>query len=106
MQKPGLTLGYRTVTLAQACILGGPGVIARGHEFHYSALVAKEPLPYACGLSDARGVSAGQDGLMMGNVLALYTHLHFASQPQIAKALVDSACLTAGSLLANHEGLP
>jgi hypothetical protein len=28
---------------------------------------------------------------MNGNVLALYTHLHFASQPQIAASLVESA---------------
>jgi len=28
---------------------------------------------------------------MMGNVLALYTHLHFSSQPQIAKGLLAAA---------------
>jgi cobyrinic acid a,c-diamide synthase len=91
MKKPGLTLGYRTVQVTHPCLLGNPGVTARGHEFHYSTLLPRGPLRYACALRDGQGVSKGEDGLMMGNVLALYTHLHFASQPQIATALVDSA---------------
>ena len=97
MKKSGLTLGYRTVELSQTCILGVSGVIARGHEFHYSTLVPRGPLDYACSLSDVRGDSKGRDGLVLDNVLALYTHLHFASQPKIAAALVNSARRTAGS---------
>ncbi|MEQ1627439.1 MAG: cobyrinate a,c-diamide synthase, partial [Nitrospira sp.] len=97
MRKPSLTLGYRTMELSQACILGVSGVIARGHEFHYSTLVPRGPLNYACSLSDARGESKGQDGLVLDNVLALYTHLHFASQSKIATALVNSARRTAVS---------
>lgn len=91
MRKPSLTLGYRTVELSQGCILGASGATARGHEFHYSMLVPKGRLDYACALRDARGESKGSDGLVMGNTLALYTHVHFASQPQIASALVASA---------------
>jgi cobyrinic acid a,c-diamide synthase len=91
MRKPGLTLGYRTLELTASCILGEPGVIARGHEFHYSTLEPKGPLHYACTLTDAQSKPKGQDGLVMGNTLALYTHLHFASQPQVAHALVASA---------------
>ena len=91
MRKTGFTLGYRTIESARRCILGDVGVTVRGHEFHYSTLVAKGPLQYACSLRDADGLSKGQDGLMIGNVLALYTHLHFASQPQIGIALVDEA---------------
>jgi cobyrinic acid a,c-diamide synthase len=91
MRKPGLTLGYRTLELSHPCILGVPGTTVRGHEFHYSTLAPNGPLRYAGTLRDARGSAAGQDGLMVGNVLALYTHLHFASQPHIAYALVQSA---------------
>ena len=90
MRKSGLTLGYRTVELSQDCILGASGTTARGHEFHYSTLVPKGRLDYACALRDARGESKGSDGLVVGNILALYTHLHFASQPQIAKSLVSA----------------
>jgi cobyrinic acid a,c-diamide synthase len=90
MKKSGLTLGYRTVELSQGCILGASGAIARGHEFHYSTVVPKGRLDYACALHDARGESKGLDGLVVGNTLALYTHLHFSSQPQMASALLAS----------------
>ncbi len=104
MNKPGLTLGYRTVQVTHPCLLGNPGVTARGHEFHYSALLPRGPLRYACALRDGQGVLKGEDGLMMGNVLALYTHLHFASQPQIATALVDSARRGSGRASASRVG--
>ncbi|MDC8448767.1 MAG: cobyrinate a,c-diamide synthase [Nitrospira sp.] len=91
MQKHGLTLGYRTVECTRRCILGEIGVTARGHEFHYSTLVARGPLQYACALNDAGGNSTGRDGLTRHNVLALYTHLHFARQPQVGTALVEAA---------------
>ena len=90
MQKSGLVLGYRTVECSQDCILGACGSTARGHEFHYSTLVPKGRLDYACVLRDVRGEPKGSDGLIVGNVLALYAHLHFASRPQIAKSLVSS----------------
>ena len=91
MRKPGLTLGYRTVECSRRCILGDVGATVRGHEFHYSTLVARGPLQYACILRDAEGLLKGQDGLTIGNVLALYTHLHFSSQPGIATSLVEAA---------------
>jgi cobyrinic acid a,c-diamide synthase len=90
MKKPCLTLGYRTLELSQDCILGASGTIARGHEFHYSTLVPRGSLDYAGTLRDVRGESKGSDGFIVGNTLAFYTHLHFASQPKIAKSLVAS----------------
>lgn len=64
-----LRIGY--VELEQ---VGGPfgPVRARGHVFHHSE--ATGPEPYA-----------------EHNVLASYTHLHFASNPALAIAFVDSA---------------
>lgn len=91
MRKQGLTMGYRTMELSQDCILGMSGDTARGHEFHYSTLVPRGPLKYACMLRDARGETKGADGLVIGNTLALYTHIHFSSQPQVAGALVANA---------------
>lgn len=103
MQQQGLTMGYRTMELSQGCILGAAGAIARGHEFHYSTLVPKGSLDYACALRDAQGNSKGQDGLSVGNTMALYTHLHFASQPQIAKSLVSSVRRTSPRLSVTLE---
>ncbi len=91
MKRPGLTLGYRELQVARPCVLGDVGLIARGHEFHYSSLVPTGPLEYACTLIDAKGQARGQDGLIVGNTLALYTHLHFAGRPTLAQALVASA---------------
>ena len=105
MQQQGLTMGYRTIELSQDCILGTSAVIARGHEFHYSTLLPKGRLDYACALHDARGESQGSDGLIVGNTLALYTHVHFASQPQIASALVASARRTGPYPSVSSEGL-
>jgi cobyrinic acid a,c-diamide synthase len=104
MRKPGLTLGYRTMELAQDCILGVSGTVARGHEFHYSTLVPKGRLDHACALRDAKGLSTGQDGLIAGNTLALYTHLHFASQPKIAKSLVASGRRNSQRLMLAQKG--
>jgi cobyrinic acid a,c-diamide synthase len=103
MKKSGLTLGYRTVELSQDCILGASSTSARGHEFHYSTLVPKGRLDYACALRDAQENSKGQDGLSVANTMALYTHLHFASQPQIAKSLVSSVRRTSPRLSVTLE---
>lgn len=105
MKKPDLTLGYRTMELSRDCILGAAGTTARGHEFHYSSLVPRGTLDYACALRDAGGLSKGQDGLAIGNVVGLYTHLHFASQPQIAKSLVSSVRRTSPRLSVNGGGV-
>ena len=91
MKRPGLTLGYRQLELTHACLLGAVGLIARGHEFHYSSLNVIGPLDHACRVIDAKGQLRGKDGLMTGNTLALYSHLHFASQPEVPRALIRSA---------------
>ncbi|MBD0305708.1 MAG: cobyrinate a,c-diamide synthase [Nitrospiraceae bacterium] len=91
MRRSAATLGYREIELTQPCALGPAGLKARGHEFHYSSLVPLEPLAYVCHIADARGHACGQDGLIAYNTVGLYTHLHFASQPGLARALVESA---------------
>ncbi len=105
MRKSGLTLGYRTVELSKGSILGESGTTARGHEFHYSTLVPRGSLDYACTLRDAGGLSKGQDGVSSGNVVGLYTHLHFASQPKIAKSLVSSGRRTSPRLSVSPGGV-
>lgn len=64
-----LKIGY-----IEVASVGGPfgPLSARGHVFHHSE--ADGPEPYA-----------------NGNVLAGYTHLHFASNPQLAPAFVAAA---------------
>ncbi len=84
-------LGYREVTLAAAGLLGPAGTKARGHEFHYSEMVGEPargapPLP-----PHVPQRWRGRGGrLLRHNVLASYVHLHFGSNPEVARNLVAS----------------
>ncbi len=91
MSRERLSLGYRSVKLKESCMLGDAGTVVRGHEFHHSSLSPQGVLHYTCELSDARNCDCGQDGIRNGNVLALYTHIHFLSEPSIARSLVNAA---------------
>jgi cobyrinic acid a,c-diamide synthase len=91
MQSKRMTLGYRAIELTQPCVIGPAGLTVWGHEFHYSSLIPKGSLTYAATVRDAEGERQGSDGLMVNNVLGLYTHLHFGSQPSMATSLIASA---------------
>jgi cobyrinic acid a,c-diamide synthase len=91
MRTAGMTLGYRTVEVSRPCLLGPAGASLRGHEFHYSRLEPKGRLHYACSLSDAEGRLVGQDGLVVHNTLAMYSHLHFASRPEAVASLLTQS---------------
>lgn len=91
MSRKILTLGYRETEIQKTCILGETGTKVRGHEFHYSSFSPKGQTNYACQWSDAQSVKTGNDGLTKNNVLALYTHLHFGSQPSIPQHLVQAS---------------
>jgi cobyrinic acid a,c-diamide synthase len=84
-------LGYREVTLAADSLLGPAGTTARGHEFHYSEIVG-EPIgvPRLYRLTPRRGGAAVNEGYSANNVLASYVHLHFGSNPEVARRLVAS----------------
>ncbi|HJU05757.1 MAG TPA: hypothetical protein VJ692_11455, partial [Nitrospiraceae bacterium] len=91
VMNKGLTMGYREIEVTRSCLLGHAGLKVRGHEFHYSSLVLHGGAEYACRSTDARGGQGGPDGLISDNTVALYTHLHFASRPDIARTLLASA---------------
>ncbi len=91
MNRKKLTLGYRETEMTNSCILGEAGTKVRGHEFHYSSFSSNGKMNYACRLSDARSADRGEDGFVKDNVMACYTHLHFASQPSIPQTLVQKA---------------
>lgn len=90
MRKAGMTLGYRTIETVRPCLLGPSGTTLRGHEFHYSILEPKGDLQYSCRLLDAAGKPVGDDGLTRGNVLALYSHQHFGSRPDVVANLLNA----------------
>ena len=91
MSRTQMTLGYRELMLTQTGLLGEKGSRVRGHEFHYSHLENLGEVNYVGKFTDSRGKDRGGDGIMINNVVALYTHLHFSSHPQVPLALIQAA---------------
>jgi cobyrinic acid a,c-diamide synthase len=79
------SLGYVEVTLTRASLWGERGATLRGHEFHYSELLAdptagSDWLPvYEHRARRSETVTA--EGFQRGRTLASYVHLHLASRP-------------------------
>jgi cobyrinic acid a,c-diamide synthase len=82
-------LGYREITLTAPGLLGPGGTKARGHEFHYSEIAAElADLPRLYQITARQGAAAAAEGYCLHNVLASYVHLHFGSNPEVARQLV------------------
>jgi cobyrinic acid a,c-diamide synthase len=83
-------LGYREVKFTADSILGPAGMVARGHEFHYSEMgemPARIKRSYRVSKND---IDLGTEGYRSKNCLASYLHLHFGSCPGMAAAFVES----------------
>lgn len=82
-------LGYREVTLTSDGLLGRAGTQARGHEFHYSEIISEPAdLPRLYQLTARRGGKSRREGYIVNQVLASYVHLHFGSNPELARHFV------------------
>jgi len=92
-------LGYREVRLTEEGPLGPPGTVARGHEFHYSEI--REMGTMSCErlyqVAGRKNRTPHHEGFKVHNVLASYIHLHFGSNPDIARNWVDF-CVQKGFL--------
>lgn len=74
-------IGYREVRGEKGNYLLPSGFAAKGHEFHYSTYEAEKDLPFAY---DIKGLRKEQkEGVRLGNLVAGYTHIHFASCPEL-----------------------
>ncbi len=81
MQVKLASLGYREIYGLPNNYLFKNGMEARGHEFHYSIFKPAGPLPGAYRVNSRFGT--GEEGVMYKNVVAGYTHIHFASNPEV-----------------------
>ena len=65
----------------------------RGHEFHYTYLLAPEAeaLDFAFKVHRGHGFGSQRDGLKQGNVLASYTHIHALGTVGWAPSLIRAA---------------
>lgn len=86
------TLGYVEVRLDREGPWGPPGTTLRGHEFHYSELVREPPAAEgwerAYHLKRRRTDRDDREGYQRDRILASYVHLHWASHPAAAEALI------------------
>ncbi len=82
-----LSLGYRIAEAAADSWIFRKGERVRGHEFHYSMWDGRPTdLPPAYRLIPPRGDRLPQDeGASLDNLWASYVHLHFWTQPELAR---------------------
>ncbi|MBI4805172.1 MAG: cobyrinate a,c-diamide synthase [Desulfovibrio sp.] len=81
-------LGYREVRFMASTPLGPAATAVRGHEFHYSHLVAVPDVPAVYALEGRTGKLDSPEGFLRCNTLGSYVHLHFASNPAVAAHFV------------------
>ncbi len=100
MKKGRVNLGYREVRLLRDSIIGKPGTVLRGHEFHYSEIIDRtqntehgtqinESLGSDYSVKDGTGQYIYDEGYRIKNTLASYVHVHFGSNPDIANNFIN-----------------
>ncbi len=84
--------GYVSARVEEENPFFARGTTLRGHEFHYSRVVAGSDRPASVlRLERGTGLGEGRDGIVVGNVWASYLHLHALGTPAWAPALVALA---------------
>ncbi|MFG6115629.1 cobyrinate a,c-diamide synthase [Halobacillus sp. MO56] len=81
MQTKLAALGYREISGLPNNYLFKDGMEVRGHEFHYSIFKPSRELPGAYRVKSRFGTV--EEGFLYKNVVAGYTHIHFASNPDV-----------------------
>ncbi|MBM7703735.1 cobyrinate a,c-diamide synthase [Metabacillus iocasae] len=81
MQSKLAALGYREINGRNHNFLIDHHQQARGHEFHYSTFHPTNEFDYAYETKGMHGTK--QEGYLNQNVVAGYTHFHFASNPEL-----------------------
>ncbi|MDM7913484.1 MAG: Ni-sirohydrochlorin a,c-diamide synthase [Methanotrichaceae archaeon] len=74
--------------LVKDCVLGPAGSPIMGHEFHHSEMIMDEDADYAVQLKRGTGIKDGMDGVIKGNMVASYSHIHSASYRGFPRELV------------------
>jgi cobyrinic acid a,c-diamide synthase len=87
-------LGYREIQSTQPSPLGPAGIVGRGHEFHYSELSTTDSsVASAYAVTPRSGTAPSIEGYRIRQTLGSYIHLHFGSNPDMARHFVASCRL-------------
>jgi cobyrinic acid a,c-diamide synthase len=85
-------ISYNIGTLTKDCPIGKKGNSFKGHEFHHSEIMEiPEDAEFAITLSRGTGIKNNKDGLISGNTLGSYAHLHGVAYRELAGSLVEAA---------------
>ncbi len=82
---------FRSTQRTADCLLLKAGESVLGHEFHYSTLQVQAGLSqvdYPAAYEYQAAGSLHREGFAKANLLASYVHVHFASNPDVAKRFV------------------
>jgi cobyrinic acid a,c-diamide synthase len=93
MQLKLAALGYREINGRAGNFLLGPQDHAKGHEFHYSIFQSngERAIQPAYETRGLRGTK--QEGYMQYNLVAGYTHFHFASAPDLVQRWITQCMI-------------
>lgn len=85
------TLGYVQVELTEDSLWGKKGTTILGHEFHYSEITDNSSnLQKVYSIKRRTGSESSIEGFQKENILASYTHLHFASRLETVKHFIKT----------------
>ena len=95
---PGRTLmghtrivSYSKGGFIESTPIGQKGDTFIGHEFHHSEIIdLPENSRFGIELTRGSGIKDGYDGLMSGNTIGVYSHMHAASYREFAIRFVDA----------------
>ncbi len=91
MKNSFQALGYTIAEASEDNLVSKRGDRVVGHEFHHSEIEVLGDLKYAYEMRRGKGITGGKDGIVKGNTLATYSHLHVISYPPMVERLLDRA---------------
>lgn len=92
MHRRLVAMGYREVTALGDTPLLKRGEKARGYQFRYSTRIPAEDSSWAYTV-EGGWEGPEREGFAKGEVLAGFTHLHFASHPAMVERWMEQCCL-------------
>ncbi|NOZ83059.1 MAG: hydrogenobyrinic acid a,c-diamide synthase (glutamine-hydrolyzing) [Euryarchaeota archaeon] len=90
MHRRFQALGYVRCRARVGTPISQPGDELVGHEFHYSEVVPERRLSFAYSVERGKGVDGRHDGILQGNTLASYLHVHVLSHPDMPANFVHT----------------
>jgi cobyrinic acid a,c-diamide synthase len=100
MENKRQGLGYIIAEATCDNVICKRGDTFRAHEFHWSKFLdVPDDTVFAYKTQKSNGKQSKADGICKRNVLASYTHLHFSSNPKLAKNILSAMVKTSGNKL-------